>query len=257
MRSLLFVPAVEKMMNKIVGFSADGYVIDLEDSIPLANKQDALKSLIVFLKTRPENIFVRLDSALIDDEIKALKNYDFVGYMLPKFDNPSVYEKYAGEFSRRQMIALVETPQGMVNVGNIAACEWIDALAFGAEDYTSCIGMVNNAEMISNARSRIVMFGKANRKFVYDTPSFILNDSEALATEIQLAKDMGFDGKLAINPKHVPVINEIFKSCDVEYIRTIIERYDTVGEAVQVIDGKVYEKMHIDHMKRILKENGN
>ena len=257
MRSLLFVPAVEKMMNKIVGFSADGYVIDLEDSIPLEKKQEALQSLVAFLKTRHENIFVRLDSDLMDDEIEVLKDYDFKGYMLPKFDNPSVYGKYVGEFSRRQIIALVETPQGMVNLGNIAACEWVDALAFGAEDYTSYISMVNNAEMISNARSRIVMFGKAFRKFVYDTPSFILNDPEALTAEIQLAKDMGFDGKLAINPKHVPVVNEIFKSCDFEYIRTIIERYDTVGEAVQVIDGKVYEKMHIDHMKRILKESGN
>ncbi len=101
------------------------------------------------------------------------------------------------------------------------------------------------------------MLGKAFRKYVYDTPSFVLNDQEALAAEIQLAKDMGFDGKLAINPKHVSIVNEIFKSCDTEYIKSVIERYQAGIDAVQVIDGRVYEKMHIEHMKRILKESGN
>ena len=256
MRSLLFVPAVEKMMNKISGFSADGYIIDLEDSIPLEKKQSALEELISFLKSCPANIFVRLDSNLIDNEITVLKQFNLKGYMLPKFESPEQYEKYVDKFSGRQIIALVETPLGMVNLEKIAACEWIDAMAFGAEDYTSSIGMNNNAEMIYHARSRIVMFGKAFRKCVYDTPSFILNDQEALAAEIQLAKDIGFDGKLAINPKHVSLVNEIFKSCDKEYIKSVIDRYQAGNEAVQVIDGKVYEKMHIDHLKRILKESG-
>lgn len=257
MRSLLFVPAVDKMMNKISSFSADGYIIDLEDSIPLERKQSALDELISFLNSCPANIFVRLDTNFIDNEITVLKQFDLKGYMLPKFETPEQYEKYVDKFSGRQIIALVETPLGMVNLEKIAACEWVDAMAFGAEDYTSCIGMINNAEMIYHARSRLVMFGKAFKKYVYDTPSFILNDQDALVSEIQLAKDMGFDGKLVINPKHVPVVNNIFKACDIEYINSVIERYQATNEAVQVIDGKVYEKMHIDHMKRILKESGN
>ncbi len=61
MRSLLFVPSVEKMMNKIAGFAADGYIIDLEDSIPMERKKEALDALVNFLNTSPEKIFVRLD----------------------------------------------------------------------------------------------------------------------------------------------------------------------------------------------------
>ena len=98
------------------------------------------------------------------------------------------------------------------------------------------------------------MFSNAFGKPVFDTPSFILDDPEALRNEVQLAQDMGFDGKMSINPKQLPVIDEIFKSCDVKYLQSIIDRYEQANEAVMKIDGKVYEKMHINHIKKILKE---
>lgn len=61
---------------------------------------------------------------------------------------------------------------------------------------------------------------------------------------------------MLITPRHLDYINRVFSDCDVESIKRIIETYEEQGKAVLVIDGKVYEKMHIAHLKKILKEKG-
>ena len=255
MRSLLFVPANEKMLGKIPSFSADAYIVDLEDSISPGKKEDALKNVIEFLKYHRKNIFVRLDSALIANQVSALSGCDFDGYMLPKFEAPENFAHFIDEFSRRKIIALIETPAGLVNVRETASCSWVDGLAFGAEDYTSCTGMKNSHELLYAHKSRLVMFAKAFRKLVFDTPCFVLNDDEKFFAEVQASVDMGFNGKLAVHPKQIETINKLFlRESDRDFMRSIIARYEASGEAVISVDGKIYEKMHIAEFKRILGE---
>lgn len=254
MRSLLFVPAVEKMLNKISGFTADAYIVDLEDSISTDKKEVALEAVKTFLESNPSNVYIRLDGTLLKEQLSVLKDYAFEGYMIPKFENPESYNQVQLKSGNKKIIALVETPLGVINIEKIAACSWVDAIAFGAEDFTSSMGMLNHSGYLVGIRSQIVMNAKAYGKPVFDTPSFILDNPSALRKEIQLAQDMGFDGKLAINPKHIDIIEEVFKACDEEYIRKVIEIYEASDDAVVKIDGKVYEKMHINHLKKILKE---
>lgn len=255
MHSLLFVPARKKMLQKITGSQADACIIDLEDAILPEDKEAALEELIAFLREfHAEKIYVRLDGRHIQRQIAALQGLAFAGYMLPKFETPEVFEQWRDLLAEKQVIALVETPKGAVNIERIVQCPWVNAVAFGAEDYTSCTGMTNSPETLHYVKSRIVMYCKAYEKPVYDTPSFILDDMEMLRTEAERALDMGFEGKLAIHPKQITVINQVFTACDAEYLASIIAQYESGGEAVLKIDGKVYEKMHIAHMKRILKE---
>ena len=60
---------------------------------------------------------------------------------------------------------------------------------------------------------------------------------------------------MAISPKHVSFINETFSSSDLDYMKSVIERYEADGNAVVVIDGKVFERMHINRFKRVIKEH--
>ena len=254
MRSLLFVPAIEKMLRKIPIMESDAFIIDLEDSISPEKKNEALESVRSYLPENTKKVFIRLDGNLIEKQLEALKGFEIEGFMLPKFETPEHYNRFVNLLRNYQIIALVETPVGVVNIDKIVSCEWVGAIAFGAEDFTSSVGMLNRSDYLVGVRNRLVTYSKAYNKQIFDTPSFILDDPEALEAEIQLAQDMGFDGKLAINPKHTPIIDKVFKSCDVEYIKNVIERYESAGEAVVKIDGKVYEKMHINHLKKILKE---
>lgn len=257
MRSLMFVPSKSKMLAKIPASDADVFIIDLEDSINEACKQQALEDACEFLpRISEKNVYIRVDVNHLDEEFKKLSGLSFSGYMIPKFERPDDFAKYMDYFEQKDVIALVETPIGIVNIEKIASCSFVSVIAFGAEDFTSSIGMKNFAEGLNYARSTIVTYGRAFGKKVIDTPSFIIDDIEALDKEIQIAVDMGFDGKLAIHPKQVGRINELFQCFNLDSIKSIVEQYDASGEAVLKVGNKVYEKMHIAHFKRILKEHG-
>lgn len=257
MKSILFVPCKPKMLSKISSSDADAFIIDLEDSINEQDKQQALNDACEYLALIPnKTIFVRIDGNHFEEELLKLREYSFAGYMIPKFEDPNAYEQYESLFTQKQIIALVETPLGIVNLKKISSSSFVDVIAFGAEDFTSAIGMKNCAETLNYARSVIVTFGKAFGKKVIDTPSFIIDDSVALENEIQNAVDMGFDGKLAIHPKQVPIINELFQQFDLNRMQEIVALYEEAGQAVLKIEGKIYEKMHIAHFKRVLREHG-
>ena len=85
-RSLLFVPAEERRLNKIGQTGADGYVIDLEDSMSDADKDAALQRTVRFLGVcKAKNIFVRVNRGRYETEMKALRRFD-IGFMLPKIE---------------------------------------------------------------------------------------------------------------------------------------------------------------------------
>ena len=254
--SLLFVPAKRKMLEKIPSFSADAFVIDLEDSIPVCEKQQALSATIDFLATHDrENCYVRVDRALMSEQLSQLRRADFRGYMIPKIESADVLLSYAEHFKEREIVALVETPRGLANIKEIAECPFVTALAFGAEDYTAFCGMANRMDGLGYHKSRIVMYAKANGKRVYDTPCFNLEDAGVAEAETKLAVELGFDGKLAIHPKMIPMIVRAFGDFDFAYLKSVIEQYEAQGAAVLKLGEMVFEKMHIDHFKRILKEN--
>lgn len=257
-RSLLFVPAKEKMLAKVGNLSADAYIIDLEDSIEDSDKQNALERVEAFLqqKSSEVKIFVRVNSEHIKRELEALQNYEEIGFMIPKYEYNEAYAAYENILKKHSVIALVETSMGVVNIQEIAKCDWVNAIAFGAEDYTAETNMVNKVELLTYQKSRLLTFAKAYHKEVYDTPSFQLENRELFEKEVCLAVDMGFDGKLAINPKHLEFINKSFATHDLDMMKRIIETYHAAGEPVVVIDGIVYEKMHIRRMEKIVKENG-
>lgn len=256
--SLLFVPAIEKMLAKIPVSSADAHIIDLEDSISQDEKDSALEATIHFLKNHvAENCFIRIDRLLMREQLIRLKKCQFRGIMVPKVEDCDFLEEFADGFANRAVIALVETPIGLSKIDSIASNPGIMALAFGAEDYTAATNMQNSEELLLFLKSRLVMFGKAYGKKVYDTPSFCIQDVVRAEAEAERSAQLGFDGKMAIHPKLIPGIQKAFAAYDVENIQKIVNQYESQNEAILVINGKVYEKMHIARFKRILREHNN
>ena len=251
------MPAIAKMLAKVGTMDADAYILDLEDSIAPDDKAEALERVSAFLNESYVNkVYVRVNVGIYEQELKELEKYD-VGFMLPKFEEATFYEKALEILKAHEVIALVETPKGVVNIEQIAKTPWVDAIAFGAEDYTASVNMENRIEYLLFQKSCIITFSKAYGKLVYDTPSFKLDDEAGFKREVDNAVSLGFDGKLAISPRHIPYINKCFRHCDVEYIKNVIEQFENSDLGVVVIDGKVYEKPHIERLKKILKEHGN
>lgn len=254
-RSLLFVPAKDKMLKKIPALKADAFIIDLEDSIKPEEKEIALKVLCDFLGTNNlNNIFVRLNKDNYYQEGVILQNYN-IGFMLPKFESPNDYHLLTEVWNSHKVIALIETPIGIINIHDISTCSWISAIAFGAEDFTASMNMQNLNELLQPFKTQLLLHAKANSKQIYDTPSFNISETNLFEKDVENSVSLGFDGKMLISPKHIDFINLSFKKYDFDYLKFIIEEYEKAGSAVVIIDGKVYEKMHINRFRKILKEN--
>lgn len=254
LRSFLFVPAKPNMLGKIGSLGADAYIIDLEDSIEAEKKEEALCETEHFLRSYDfsASVFVRLNGETFEREAERLKVFSKLGFMLPKFENVSFYDAFSPVWKAHPVIALVETPGAIVNIQEIAKCDWVDVIAFGAEDYTSMANMENSPDMLMYQKSRLLTYAKAYGKYALDTPSFRVDSIKDFENETQMAVRMGFDGKMAISPKHIEYINSSFVQMSRAELENIIEQYEAAGKAVQMIDGKVYEKMHINRLKKLL-----
>ncbi len=256
--SWLFVPAIEKFLAKIETCRADVVIIDLEDAILNTEKDSALLLVSKFLKSYSfkTDVLVRINSDRLTKEIAELNKYAIKGYMLPKTECDEDIKKLSS-ITDKSIIALVETAKGIVNLSEIAKNEKVFAIAFGAEDYTTQNGIKKSDEFLLYPKSKIVAYAKAYNKIAIDTISLNITDKDKYAVEAQKTKDFGFDGKLAIHPMQVEVINSIYTD-NIEYYRYIIEQYEKSGVAVLNIDGKVFEKPHINEMKRKISdfENG-
>ncbi len=252
-RSLLFVPAEERRLAKVGRTNADAYIIDLEDSIGDDGKDEALRRAVGFLRAYGPhgNLFVRINKECRRRELEVLKPYP-VGIMLPKIEAHSDYSDMEDALKDRPVLALIETPRALYNAGAIAAVPWIGMLAFGAEDFTTATSMRNTWDNLTVCKSLLALAAKANGKKVYDTPCFHLDNEALFDSELKQAADLGFDGKLAIHPKQIDKINHAFLPHDRDYMRRLVEVYEASGKAVCEIDGTVYERMHIDRMRRIL-----
>lgn len=256
-KSLLFVPAKDKMLAKIPQMNADVFIIDLEDSIPEEEKEEALDRTITFIDglASASNIIVRINSDLGDRELTKLAKFKEIGFMLPKYEKINPYDQYYDILQGHYTVALIETPTALIDLRSITEVEYLNALAFGAEDYTAKVNMENNVDYLFFQKSMLVTYAKARELQVFDTPSFKLDNESEFEREVKDAVSLGFDGKMAISPKHIRFINDSFASNDLEYMKSVITRYEADGNAVVVIDNKVYEKMHINRFKKIIREN--
>ena len=254
--SILFVPATEKLLPKIEECSANMVIIDLEDAIPDNEKTSALCILKTFLEeySYSKDIYVRINCNRLREEIQVLNCYDIKGYMLPKTESVSDIEKISCIANKKNIVALVETAMGIINIGEIAKSDKISMIAFGAEDYTTQCKIKNDSLFLAYPKSKIVAYSKAFNKPVFDTISLNITDKELYRKEVYDSYNYGFDGKLAIHPMQIDIINEIYHNIDIEYYKHIIYEYEKNGQGVLNINGKVFERPHIEQIKRKLKE---
>lgn len=253
-KSLLFVPATEKFLAKSDGMNADAVIYDLEDSIAEGNKEQALHLLENFLaKDQPKvRTYVRINRHRENIELARLDKYKIDGYMIPKYESGAFVDQNRMYIKNRDIIALIETPMGLVKIEDIVSSAAVTAVAFGAEDFTCTVNMQNDATALSYAKSRMVTYAAAYQKAAYDTPSFNYKDLPAFQAEVETSRAMGFTGKLAIHPDQVPIINKEFNFYDYDYIRHVIEQFEAAPTGVLKLDNRIYEKPHIDRLKKIL-----
>ncbi len=266
LRSLIFVPSIsEKMLKKAQGFKTDGVILDLEDAVAPGEKENArenLKNLYPELEYGHRAVFIRINSldtpwgredALIAGGLRPH------GIVVPKVRDFRDLEIVAEITDQIPLVAMIETPQAILNLRSIAQCRKLSGFIFGAADLTGELGMelTRLREEMIYFMSLLVTVARAYGLFVLDTPAFDLSDMEALELQAGFAKRMGFDGKTAIHPSQLEVINRIFSPQreEIEWakkVKEVFERAVSVGRGVTTLDGEMIERIHYRRALKIL-----
>jgi citrate lyase subunit beta/citryl-CoA lyase len=277
-RSLLYVPGnMPSMLQNIPLFQCDAVQIDLEDAVPLAEKDAARILVRRFLdnyKDRNKEVLIRingLDTKWALDDLKTVLPGIPDGIRLPKADSPDIverldtllteYEEELGlEVGHFKILPSIETAQGVINaVFTARASSRLIGLAFGAEDYTATmeIERTKTGEELFNARMNVLWAAKAAGIQALDSIFADVNDMDALRRETELIKKLGFTGKSLVNPRQIDVVHEVFapKQAEVDYalqVMDAIKRAREMGTGVISLKGKMIDRPVVVRAARVL-----
>ncbi len=273
-RSRLYAPGNNpRLLAGIEIHGADCVLLDLEDSVPVSEKA-AARTLVKHLLASvsfPEDVWVRingLDAGGEDDVREVLLGRPH-GFCLPKAESAadvarlsellSEVERAVGcEDGFTKIMPILETARGVLHAEEIALADpRVILLAFGAEDFTRDVGAVRSRRSLLFARSMIVAAAASADIQSSDTVFADLGDVEGLAKECLLARELGFDGKGAINPRQLATIHEAFSPSEDElaYARRVVAaaaEAEQSGSGAVALDGKMIDKPVLARAQRLI-----
>lgn len=278
MRSLMFVPAHnQKLLDSSVRRDADVLLLDIEDSVPVTDKQRARDNIKEFVKRDDLNgklIFPRVNDRESGELLKDLYQLTIegvTGFMYPKSTKEEdvyfvgklletiEYEKGfpIGTF---KLIPLIETAGAIMNIQEICtACTRVVAVTFGCEDYVTDLQGKHDTEgeSIFFARNMIVNAARATGIIPIDTVHIHVHDLEDLEKNLKLAKNLGFEGMLILNPKELPLCHQYFTPSEEEVtwateMVQLSEEAVREGKGVAVKDNKFIGPPMVKMAKGIL-----
>jgi citrate lyase subunit beta/citryl-CoA lyase len=265
-RSSLSVPgSSEKMLAKAGGLPADEIVIDLEDSVAAAAKADARDLVCRVLaegRLGAGLLSVRvnaIDSDWWRDDVTALA--DRAGSAIDSLVVPKV-ERAEDVLEIERMLerrgasmgiqALVETAAGVMRVGEIAtASPRLDALILGYADLAASLGRAESEaapERWLYAQDALLVAARAAGIAAIDGPYLALADERGLRAWAKHVRDLGYDGKWAIHPSQLAVINDTFTPAGdeverAEAILAALAKAESAGEGgAAQLDGKMIDE---------------
>ena len=278
-RSLLYVPGnMPGMLQNIPVFDADVVVIDLEDAVPLSEKDAGrilARNFLGLSRDRRNELYVRINPldtpyAMVDlaEVLPALPD----GIRLPKADHPDVVERLDTMLTEHEeqlglevgtfkIIPSIESATGLLNcVETATASNRLVALAFGAEDYTASmeIDRTKTGEELFHARTMVAWAAKAAGLQVIDSIFPDANDMDGLRAETELVKRLGYTGKSLVNPRQIEVVHEVFRPKPEEVAHALevmeaIQRAREMGTGVISLRGRMVDAPVVKRAARTLK----
>ena len=140
----------------------------------------------------------------------------------------------------------IENARGMENIGAIAAASVrVETLIFGPGDFAASLHLPEltvgrlkpdyPGDFWHYFLARVVVAARANGLQPIDGPYAQVRDSDGLRTFAERAAMLGFDGKWALNPAQVEIINEVFspRQDDFDKAVAILEAYRSATDVEQ------------------------
>lgn len=276
-RSMLFAPGNHpRKVEKCLQLSADAVILDLEDAVAISEKE-ATRAVVVEALQAPRKAqgYIRvnaIDTAFCYGDVQAAVASGVDGIMLPKLESASdlrTIDWLVSQLERERGLAegsidilpIIETGRGIAAVEEICnAGTRMKRLSFGAGDYTLDMGLTWTADEreLAYARGAIAHACRAARiEPPIDTVHINLGRFEELRGATELAKTMGFQGKLCIHPEQVDIVNEIFSPTDeqVAQARLYVKAFEDAeaeGSASIQVDGYFIDYPIVEKARRVV-----
>jgi citrate lyase subunit beta / citryl-CoA lyase len=273
-RSFLFAPGnVPRRVEKALTLEADAIIVDLEDSVALAEKAATRKSVAEAL-TRPRRGrgYVRVNAPSSEfcyrDLVETLHR-QVDGVVVPKIESAAdlhavdwlmanLEREFGVEPGTLDLVPQVETAAGVQRVDRILQARnlrpyngpWrVKRVAFGGADYAHQLGLtvgMDEAEL-ADARARVVLASRAaGLEGPLDSPWFHFREAEGFARALERSRRSGFQGRLCVHPDQLAPVNAAYLPSAAELARAerIVAAFrdaEVRGEAAVQVDGEMID----------------
>ena len=275
MRSVFYTPSNnEKMVGKAPEILCDILTLDLEDSVPPAEKPKGRVMVQEYLKANREKqlapaLYVRVnnwETQMTNDDLEAIVHPGLDGVCLAKCgsaDNVKRLDWKLEELEQRRGMKvgsvaiqlLIETAKGVMNAYPAAsASPRVNSLIFGAVDFTKDMRVTLTSEGQEQlyARFHTAIAARAAGCVAIDCPFVNISDVEAFKKSTREGRQMGYEGRMLIHPSQIAPSHEIYtpSAADVEWAEGVKKVFEEEGIAKgsaavsykgKMIDTPVYE----------------
>jgi citrate lyase subunit beta/citryl-CoA lyase len=274
MRSVLYVPSNnQKMVSKAPTIACDVLTLDLEDSVPPAEKPKGREMIQQYLKDGREkqvapNLYVRVnnwETQMTNDDLEAIVHPGLNGVCLAKCgdaENVKRLDWKLEELEQRKGMEvgslaiqlLIETAKGVMNAYPAAcASPRVDSLIFGAVDFAKDMRVTLTSEGQEQlyARYHTAIAARAAGCVAIDCP-FVELEVEAFKKSTREGRQMGYEGRMLIHPSQIEPSHKIYTPSaeDVEWAEGVKKVFEEEGIAKgtaavtykgKMVDTPVYE----------------
>lgn len=246
-RSWLYVPAIKhRWYPRLKGLDADVFVLDLEDSVAPNKKDEARLALtekskdISIMGERP--FFVRVnhqETQYYQRDIKTVFEIrsKLKGVVLPKVSSASEIGRLEEDIADLEIVPIIETLRGEKNASEIinaspriCCIQWGESADYSLDyrRFPKPLDAMTDPVALDFAIA-ILKEARIAGKEVMDGLFLDYKDAEGLKKRCEWAFDIGFEGKVAIHPDQIPIINSCFTPDEkaFEEAREIIMTYET------------------------------
>ncbi len=280
-RSLLFVPANQRrMLDKISSLPADGFIFDLEDTIPAAEKANARAMATEYIAQTPGNrSWVRVNampSGFLHEDLAEFTGMPGVaGLVVPKQDTPgdvaaldrmltSVEVRKGLAPGSTAVIVMIESASGVLNSQQIiAGAKRIESAMYaGGEDGDMNVSLgatwtSEGPEMMFVRQYTMVAARAADIACPLDGVYSNIKDLDGFKRDTVLSKRLGYRGRAVIHPSQVEAANEIYtpSAAEIDYSARVIKAYDEAvarGTGSTTVDGKLVDIAMAKTAQRVL-----
>lgn len=254
-------------MAQAIFYHEDCLVYDLEDSVPVAEK-DAARFLVYntvrYHRPKDKYVVIRVNgiySEYIDEDLEAAVRARPDAIRIPKVEYAAEVQRISARIGEIEKTAGIESGSieiwcniesylGVINAQEIAKADpRISAMALGAEDFTASMKAQRTKQgwEVFFARNAVLMAARNAGIDALDVVFSDINDLEGLRQDTTLTKNLGFDGKTVVHPRQIDLVNSFFTPSkkEIEYAKrvlAVIEEGKRQNKGAITLDGSMIDK---------------